>query len=99
MTRDAAPCNSSSGTASFAAAQNVGSPPEYIKRLTAAWQGERFPDGRPKVSDALLERLKNISIEEAWGVLRNRGYVNQFEGDWIVLNPDTPMVGRVVTVP
>ena len=81
----------------IAPAQNVGSPPEYIKRLTAAWQGERFPDGRPKVSDAILERLKNISIEEAWGVLRNKGYVNQFEGDWIVLNPDTPMVGRVVT--
>jgi len=84
-----------SGT--IATAQNVGSPPEYIKRLTAAWQGERFPDGRPKVSDAILERLKNISIEEAWGVLRNKGYVNQFEGDWIVINPDAPMVGRVVT--
>lgn len=81
----------------FATAQNVGSPPEYIKKLTAAWQGERFPDGRPKVSDAILERLKNISIEEAWGVLRNKGYVNQFEGDWIVINPDDPMVGRVVT--
>lgn len=84
-------------TGTIATAQNVGSPPEYIKKLTAAWQGERFPDGRPKVSDAILERLKNISIEEAWGVLRNKGYVNQFEGDWIVLNPDTPMVGRVVT--
>jgi regulator of RNase E activity RraA len=84
-------------TGTFATAQNVGSPPEYIKRLTAAWQGERFPDGRPKVSDAILERLKNISIEEAWGVLRNKGYVNQFEGDWIVINPDEPMVGRVVT--
>lgn len=84
-------------TGTFAAAQNVGSSPEYIKRLTSAWQGERFPDGRPKVSDALLERLKNISIEEAWGVLRNKGYVNQFEGDWIILNPDSPMVGRVVT--
>ncbi len=84
-------------TGTFATAQNVGAPPEYIKRLTAAWQGERFPDGRPKVSDAILERLKNISIEEAWGVLRNKGYVNQFEGDWIVINPDEPMVGRVVT--
>ena len=81
----------------FAAAQNVGSSPEYVKKLTAAWKGERFPDGRPKVPDALLARLKNISMEEAWGVLRNKGYVNQYEGDWLILNPDSPMVGRVVT--
>ncbi len=78
-------------------AQNVGSSPEYIIALTPEWKGERFPDGRPKVSDELLERLKNISIEEAWGVLRNRGYQNQFERDWIVIHPDEPMTGRVVT--
>ena len=78
-------------------AQNVGSSPEYIKILTADWKGERFPDGRPKVSDAILERLKNISIEEAWGVLRNKGYQNQFESGWEIINPDQPMTGRVVT--
>jgi 4-hydroxy-4-methyl-2-oxoglutarate aldolase len=81
----------------IAGAQNVGSSPEYIKALTSEWKGERFPDGRPKVSDALLERLKNISIEEAWGVLRNRGYQNQYESDWHIINPDVPMTGRVVT--
>ena len=78
-------------------AQNVGSSPEYIKALTSDWKGERFPDGRPKVSDAILERLKNISLEEAWGVLRNKGYQNQFEGDWTIIHPDVPMTGRVVT--
>ena len=77
--------------------QNVGSSPEYIKALTSEWTGERFADGRPKVSDALLERLKNISIEEAWGVLRNKGYLNQFESGWEIINPDQPMTGRVVT--
>ena len=77
--------------------QNIGSSPEYIKALTSEWKGERFPDGRPKVSDALLERLKNISIEEAWGVLRNKGFQNQFEGDWIIINPDQAMTGRAVT--
>ncbi|MFZ2338565.1 MAG: hypothetical protein WAW07_02445 [Bacteroidales bacterium] len=80
-----------------ATAQNVGSSPEYIKALTPEWKGERLPDGRPKVSDVILERLKNISIEEAWGVLRNRGYNNQFEGEWQVIHPDEPMTGRVVT--
>ncbi len=77
--------------------QNVGSSPDYIKALTSEWKGERFPDGRPKVSDAILERLKNISIEEAWGVLRNKGYQNQYEGDWTIIHPDEVMTGRVVT--
>ena len=77
--------------------QRVGSSPEYIKALTPEWKGERLPDGRPKVSDSMLERLKNISLEEAWGALRNKGYLNQFEGDWTIIWPDQPMAGRVVT--
>jgi len=78
-------------------AQNVGSSPEYIKAITPDWKGERLADGRPKVSDAILERLKSISVEEAWGVLRNKGYNNQFEGNWTILDPSQPMTGRVVT--
>jgi 4-hydroxy-4-methyl-2-oxoglutarate aldolase len=78
-------------------AQNVGSSPEYIKALTPEWKGERFADGRPKVPDAILERLKNISLEEAWGVLRNKGFLNQFEGNWTIIHPDEVMTGRVIT--
>jgi 4-hydroxy-4-methyl-2-oxoglutarate aldolase len=78
-------------------AQGVGASPAYLKALTPEWKGERFPDGRPKVSDAILTRLKNISVEEAWGVLRNKGYFNQFEGDWTILDPENAMSGRVVT--
>jgi 4-hydroxy-4-methyl-2-oxoglutarate aldolase len=81
----------------FAYAQKVGSSPEYIKALTPEWKGERFADGRPKVPDAILERLKNISIEEAWGVLRNNGFMNQFEGNWTIIKPEEVMTGRVVT--
>ena len=51
----------------FTYAQNVGSSPEYIKALTSEWKGERFADGRPKVSDAILERLKKISIRRSMG--------------------------------
>jgi 4-hydroxy-4-methyl-2-oxoglutarate aldolase len=80
-----------------AQSQNVGSSPEYIKALTSEWKGERLADGRPKVSDTMLERLKDVSIEEAWGYLRNKGYMNQYEGDWQVINPEKPMTGRVVT--
>jgi 4-hydroxy-4-methyl-2-oxoglutarate aldolase len=81
----------------FTYAQNVGSSPEYIKALTPEWKGERFADGRPKVPDAILERLKNISIEDAWGVLRNKGFMNQFEGNWTIVHPEESMTGRVVT--
>jgi len=78
-------------------AQEVHLSPEYIKSLTASWEGNRFEDGRPKVSDALLNRLKNIQIEEAWGYLRSKNYHNQYDGDWEILHPDKAMTGRVVT--
>jgi regulator of RNase E activity RraA len=63
---------------------------------TSEWKGERFKDGRPKLPDALLERAKNVGIEEAWTVLRNEGYNNQFEGNWKTVN-DIPVIGRAVT--
>lgn len=80
-------------------AQNVMQSPEYIKALTAEWTGERFADGRPKVSDDLLERLKGITLEEAWAELIEKGYFNQFEGNWKLLNENdnTVMTGRAVT--
>jgi regulator of RNase E activity RraA len=64
---------------------------------TSEWTGERFPDGRPKVPDNLLKRLKNISIEEAWGIMRNEGYNNQFDAGWQMIHPDQPFVGRALT--
>jgi regulator of RNase E activity RraA len=70
---------------------------EMMKFYTAEWEGERYPDGRPKVSDDLLSRLKNISIEEAWGVLRGEGFNNQFESGWKMLHEDEPFVGRALT--
>lgn len=82
---------------SVAAAQ-VQMTKEQILFYTADWKGERLPDGRPKVPDALLKRLKNISIEEAWGTLRNEGYLNQFEAGWQIIHPDQPLVGRALTV-
>jgi 4-hydroxy-4-methyl-2-oxoglutarate aldolase len=65
--------------------------------FTPDWQGERFADGRPKVADAILERLKDTDAEQAWDVLQAASYLNQFEGHWKVLNPGERMVGRVVT--
>ena len=81
----------------YSPAQEVTLSAEQIKALTPDWKGDRFPDGRPKTSDQLLNRLKNVSLEEAWGYLRNKGYQNQFEGDWMVIRPDSVMTGRAVT--
>jgi regulator of RNase E activity RraA len=81
----------------FARAQRVGASPEYVKALTANWKGERFPDGRPKVPDLILERLQNVTLEQAWGYLERRGYRNQVEKDWLIIQPEKVMTGRVVT--
>jgi regulator of RNase E activity RraA len=59
---------------------------------------ERFPDGRPKVDDKLLERVKGLSLEEAWGILLRKGYNHQYAG-WDIqpLHTDRKLVGRAVT--
>lgn len=83
---------------SFAAeAQQVGSTPEQIKALTANWKGDRLPDGRPNVSDLVLDRLQNCTLEQVWGYLGQKGYRNQVEKNWVMLNPGQTMTGRVVT--
>src|SRR6476659_6961536 len=84
-------------TCLLANAQRIGSSPEYIKSLTSEWKGERFADGRPKVSDLMLDKLQNATLEQIWGFLNRKGYHNQVEKNWIILKPGETMVGRVVT--
>jgi 4-hydroxy-4-methyl-2-oxoglutarate aldolase len=77
-------------------AQQIEWTPEQIKTYTGDYVGPRSADGRPHVSDALIKRLANVSTEEAWGFLRNKGYRNQFDAGWVIMG-DKPLVGRVVT--
>ena len=84
--------------------QSVKWSPEDIQLLTKSWEGERLPDGRPKVSDNHLARLKSVTIEEAWEFLRAKGYENQFENfsgtnenSWVIIHPEQEMIGRVMT--
>ena len=70
---------------------------ESILAMTHLWEGERFPDGRPRVPDDIIQRMKAISIEQAWGVLNGNNYKFQFAGDWMNLHPDRILVGRAVT--
>ncbi|MCK0136105.1 RraA family protein [Arenibacter sp. S6351L] len=72
-------------------------PKEELIFLTSEWKGERFDDGRPKIPDGLLERAKKIGIDDAWTVLENEGYKNQFEGNWKMVHNDVPVVGRALT--
>jgi regulator of RNase E activity RraA len=70
---------------------------EQRVEFTPQWSGERFPDGRPRVPDAVLARLKNVTADEAWDLLQEAHFRNQFEGGWKVINPGERLVGRVVT--
>ena len=70
---------------------------EDLIELTHLNPFDRFPDGRPCVPDDLLNRMKLVTTEEAWGVLHNHGYHRQFEGGWMETHPGTITVGRAVT--
>jgi regulator of RNase E activity RraA len=70
---------------------------EELVFLTPEWKGERFADGRPKVPDDILRRMKNVSQEEAWAVMKNAGYGYQVAEGWQLINPDSVLVGRAVT--
>jgi hypothetical protein len=68
-----------------------------VIKYTPEWKGERFPDGRPKVPDAVLDRMKTVTLEEAWAVLREAGFNHQYEDGWLVIFPDKVLVGRALT--
>jgi len=70
---------------------------EQIQQYTAQNPFDRFPDGRPKVPDDLLARMKEMSAEEVLG-LSQRGYRNQWEAGWQVLHPQKRLIGRALTL-
>jgi 4-hydroxy-4-methyl-2-oxoglutarate aldolase len=70
---------------------------EEMIEYTREWDGARFEDGRPWVSDAILARMKQVTITQAWGVLRGKGYQWQYEGGWFCTHPGQVLVGRALT--
>src|SRR6516164_2464320 len=71
---------------------------DQMVKLTAENPYERFPDGRPKVPDAVLEKCKGLSIEEVWAVLPAKGYRWQLAGAGLkIMHPEKKLVGRAVT--
>jgi len=81
-----------------AASQNVQISKEELIALTPEWKGERFPDGRPKVPDDIIKRMKPVTVEEAWAILNGAGYRYQIADGWEqIINPDSVLVGRAYT--
>ena len=78
-------------------AQHVQITTAQLIALTPEWKGDRFADGRPRVPDNIIQRMKAVSVEEAWAVMKNAGYGYQVAEGWQVINPDSVLVGRAVT--
>ena len=70
---------------------------EQILFYTSEWKGERFPDGRPKVPDDLLKRVVDVSVEDLWDYLRDKGFNCQFDTGFQMLHPEKPFAGRALT--
>jgi regulator of RNase E activity RraA len=83
--------------AATAAAQPGVLTKELLVEYTPDWKGERFPDGRPKVPDAILDRMKKVTLEEAWAVVTGAGFSHQFDDRWLSIHPDKVLVGRALT--
>jgi 4-hydroxy-4-methyl-2-oxoglutarate aldolase len=74
-------------------------PKQEMIDYTAKNPFDRFPDGRPKVPDAMIERARDLSSEEVWGGLEQvEGFKNQYADGFQVLHPGKTMVGRAFTV-
>ena len=77
---------------------------EEMLAITPQWKGERFPDGRPRVPDKVLDALYGMTLEELWKPIFVKGYENQFIA-MKALHPEfhedgtvnRKLVGRAVT--
>jgi len=70
---------------------------QQLIEYTPDWKGERFTDGRPKVPDAILDRMKNVTLEEAWAVVTGAGFSHQYDDNWVSIHPEKVLVGRALT--
>jgi len=79
-------------------------PRDRLVAMTSEWDGPRFPDGRPQVADNVIERMRYVTLEEAWATLRQENYDTQYEGghgfeggEWEILRPEEAIIGRALT--
>ena len=84
-------------TSAGSAQMNSFSKQELID-YTAKNPFDRLFDGRPKVPDALMDRAHDLSAEDIWAVMQEKGFHNQYADGFQVLHPGKPLVGRAFTV-
>src|SRR5947208_15825165 len=70
---------------------------DLLIKYTPEWKGERFADGRPKVPDGILKRMKTVTLEEGWAVVKGAGYGHQYDDTWFTIHPEKVLVGRALT--
>src|SRR5665213_2061609 len=69
-----------------------------VIKYTPDWKGERFADGRPKVPDEILDRMKNVTLEEAQATIAGSCFNHEYEDGWqLMIHPDQVLVGRALT--
>lgn len=81
---------------------------QQLIKYTAANPFDRFPDGRPKIPDALLEQFKDMSSEEVMSAgqpptesgsrLFGSGQAVTYTDGWQVLHPGKKLIGRAFTL-
>jgi regulator of RNase E activity RraA len=72
---------------------------EEVEYLTPLWKGERMDDGRPKVSDSIIERMRNLTLEEVWSLPWSDNYEFQIETEFKTTHSTVkPLVGRALTI-
>ena len=70
---------------------------EHLIEYTSDWKGERFPDGRPKVPDDIIERMKGVTLTQAWSSCKGAEYEYQFESGFTCTHPEGVLCGRALT--
>src|SRR5690348_18421616 len=55
---------------------------QQLVEFTLDWHGSRFADGRPDVSDSMLQRLQDVTAEQAEEVQQQEGYNKQLGSGW-----------------
>ena len=70
---------------------------EHLIEYTSEWEGERFFDGRPRVADDIIERMRKVTLTQAWGACRGGGYEHQFESGFMCTHPEEVLCGRALT--
>src|SRR5688572_14080619 len=56
------------------------------------------PSRTATVTEAQLQRLRDLPVEAVWAALESRKYVRSFEGGFQLTIPNPKIVGRAVTM-